>query len=449
MPVTGATSPEFVAATTESPPQAQLIARPGAFVAPGRGHRRSPSRSNRCRRDALRRAGRSPATSIAFVGRRPGRRRARRSTRRRSPTVILRAPDGVVVATICAGRRRRLAGAADPARRPAGHLPRERRRSSATSPDRRRIRAGRARPDHPLARRCDDPAVAVVSGSSCWWTPARGAATRSTGDAGPAAAVQARRGNRRRGRLAMSDCDPASARIRASIIMEASCPAVIASCPLRRAVRIVPSCSSWSRAVPRRPRPVGVPAVVRRPTSGSAPSSRSTATPAAWPRRSSRASRSRPTSSTPTAGSAAGGSSSTCATWSAGDRRAGGHGHPQGGRRQRRRRRLLVGPVDPGQPGGERRRPRLLGGRRGRRPADRPRPAARVPGRRERHEPRVELGRLRRRPSSRRGSARRRRSLRIAIVVARTTTTPARSPTPRPRRRSAPGRRSSPARPTT
>lgn len=34
LPVTGTTSPEFVAATTESPPQAQLIAQSGAFVLP-------------------------------------------------------------------------------------------------------------------------------------------------------------------------------------------------------------------------------------------------------------------------------------------------------------------------------------------------------------------------------------------------------------------------------
>jgi hypothetical protein len=34
VPVTGTTSPEFVAATTESPPQAQLIAQSGSFVLP-------------------------------------------------------------------------------------------------------------------------------------------------------------------------------------------------------------------------------------------------------------------------------------------------------------------------------------------------------------------------------------------------------------------------------
>jgi hypothetical protein len=98
LPVAGTTSPQIVAATTESPPQAQLIAAPGAFVIPtGVGSldvsvepvaaQASPS-DGPIAGNVYRFAVSDPTGTALTVN------------TRTLPTVVLRAPDGVIDATI-------------------------------------------------------------------------------------------------------------------------------------------------------------------------------------------------------------------------------------------------------------------------------------------------------------------------------------------------------------
>jgi len=98
VPVDGTTSPQFVGATTENPPQAQLIASPGAFVIPtGVGALNvsiepvaesapapnGPIAGNVYRFTVADQAGNPLAIAPAKL-----------------PTLILRAPDGILAATI-------------------------------------------------------------------------------------------------------------------------------------------------------------------------------------------------------------------------------------------------------------------------------------------------------------------------------------------------------------
>jgi hypothetical protein len=96
--VTGSTSPQFVGATTESPPQAQLIAQPGAFVLPAgttaltvsigpvaapASPPKGPIAGNVYRFTVLDQTGAAVAVSPTTL-----------------PTLLLRAPDGVADAVI-------------------------------------------------------------------------------------------------------------------------------------------------------------------------------------------------------------------------------------------------------------------------------------------------------------------------------------------------------------
>ncbi len=124
LPVTGIASPVFVAATTESPPQAQLIAESGAFVLPpGATFADRVDRASRRYRRAHERHARRQRVSA--VGRRPVRGRGadqRDVVADDQPAGSRRCALGVDRPV----RSGRLAGRRDGVGRPARDLPRER-----------------------------------------------------------------------------------------------------------------------------------------------------------------------------------------------------------------------------------------------------------------------------------------------------------------------------------